>query len=43
MTKEQKQEIWDYIIQLALKCASESDKDPFNIVEQKKKQLKMID
>ena len=39
MTDKQKQEIWDYIIELALKCASESDKNPFNVVEEKKKQI----
>jgi hypothetical protein len=39
MTDEEKQQIWDYIILLALKCASESNDNPFNVVEEKKKQL----
>jgi len=43
MTDNEKQIIWDYIIELALKCASQSDKNPFNVVETMKKAVKTPD
>ena len=39
LTDKEKQEIWNYIIELALKCALESDKNPFDVVKEKKGQL----
>ncbi len=39
LTDKEKQTIWDYIITLALLCASDSERNSFDIVEEKKGQL----
>ena len=41
MTKEEKKIVWDYIIKLSLTCASKSEGNLFDIVEESKKEVEI--